>query len=98
MEKKYILNKYKSTIISAFNLALDSIANVEDLDKASKTRSKERYSEIQKKIENNEELTTAEYSLISIVCLSASDSLANSARSLLRSAENMQNLAKAFIA
>lgn len=98
MEKKEVLSKYKSAIISSIDLALDNILNVEDLVDKEKDSSKERYISIKKKVENDEELTPAEYSLLSIICLHASNSLTNDARRFLRSAEDMQNLAKAFIA
>ena len=98
MEKKEVLVKYKSAIISAIDLALDNIIDIEDLNSKDKKSSKDRYLSLRNKVENNEELTQAEYSLLSIICLNASNNLANSARNLLRSAESLQDLAKAFMA
>ena len=97
MEKKQVLVEYKKAVISAIDLALDNILNIEDLMDKEKNSSKEKYISIKNKIENDEELTPAEYSLLSIICLHASNSLTNDARRFLRSAENMQNLAKVFI-
>lgn len=98
MTKKEVLNKYKSAIISALNLVMDNISNIEDLLDKEKICSKDRYTFIKNKIENEEELTQGEYSLLSMICLYSSDNLAQVAQKYLKSAEEMKNLSKIFIA
>ena len=97
MEKSELIQKYNSTLISALNLSLDSIINIEDLDELSKARSKKIYKEIKRKIEASEDLTNVEYNLLSMVCLNSSDRLADNARLILKSAEDMKNLSKALM-
>lgn len=98
MKKKEALIEYKKAVISAIELTLDSIKNIEDLDSEEIEKSQIRYSELRKKVENDEDLSDADYTFLSIICLNASNSLSNDAARTLRVAEGMQNLAKAFMA
>lgn len=98
MEKKQVLVEYKKAVISAIDLALDAIKNVEDLDSEEIKKSQIRYSELRKKVENDEDLSNADYTFLSMICLNAGHSLSDDATQTLRAAEGMQNLAKAFMA
>ena len=98
MEKKQVLVEYKKAVISAIDLALDAIKNVEDLGSEEIEKSQIRYSELRKKVENDENLSNADYTFLSMICLNAGHNLSNDAAQTLRAAEGMQNLAKAFMA
>lgn len=98
MEKKQVLVEYKKAVISAIDLALDAIKNVEDLGNEEIEKSQIRYSELRKKVENDEDLSNADYTFLSMICFNAGHSLSNNAAQTLRAAEGMQNLAKAFMA
>lgn len=98
MEKKQVLIEYKKAVISAIDLALDAIKNVEDLDSEEIKKSQTRYSELRKKVENDEELSNADYTFLSMICLNASNNVAVNAGLLLDSSKQLQNLAKAFMA
>lgn len=98
MEKKQVLIEYKTAIISAIDLALDSIKNIEDLNNEEIKKSQIRYSELKKKVRNDENLSDADYTFLSMICLNAAHKLANDAERGLRAAESIRNLAKAFMA
>lgn len=113
LKKQKIVTEYKDALISAINLVIDNIKTQKELADAiiengetkmtsekikGFLKSIERYSSLKTKIEKDEKLSKAEYSLLAVACTGASNSLANNARKLLRSAEDMQNLAKAFMA
>ena len=112
LKKQKVITDYRDALISAINFILKNIENqkeffnsiaeddnakIDNKKKEEFQKSIERYSSLKGKIENNAELSKADYSLLSIVCTGVSNSIASEARKLLDSAEQLKNLAKAFI-
>lgn len=113
LKRQKVITEYKSALISAIDLVLDNIKNQKELADAiiengstkmtsekvqGFLKSIERYSSLKTKLENNEKLSKAEYSLLAVACTGASNSVASNANKLLDSAKQLQNLAKAFMA
>lgn len=104
-KKKEILKEYKSTIISAISLILDNLniekqmadSKIKKIEYKDIEKSIDRYSKLKIKINNDEDLTDADYSLLSVTCLSASNLMISNSKILLDSAEKIRDLAKFFV-
>lgn len=112
LKKQKSVTEYKSALISAINLMIDNIKSQQKVaesliqnDNLKITENKikgfqksiKRFSDLKNKIENNINLSKAEYSLLALICIQASHNVSLSAQRLVESAEQLQNLAKAFM-
>lgn len=112
LKKKKVLSEYRDPLIQAIGLVTDSVTikkeafesicdiNKENFEKNVKsfTESLERFASLESKIKNEQELTLGDFNLLTIICTEASVIMTNGGQTMLDSAKQLQNLAKAFIA
>ena len=112
LKRQKVITDYREALISAINLILDNIKAQKELAEAiiengetkmtadkikGFIKSIERYSNLKQKLEEKEELSEAEYSLLAVACTGASNHIVSSAQRLMDSAKQLQNLSKVFI-
>ena len=101
VDKTELVKKYQKALITAINAIKDDVnAGAQIKDSSENINSfhtvKKTLNNLQRKINKLEELTTAEYSLLSVVCYLNAQRMAKYGESILEQAKVVNDLAKIF--
>ena len=101
IDKTTLVQKYQKALISAINAVKDDINAATEIKNSSDDINlyhtvKKSLNNLQRKINKLEELNTADYSLLSIVCYLNAKRMTNYGESILEQAKVVTNLAKIF--
>ena len=101
VDKAELVKKYQKALISAINAIKDNVTAATQIKESSEDINsfhtvKKTLNNLQRKINKLEELTTAEYSLLSMVCYFNAERMVKYGQSILEQAKVVSDLAKIF--
>ena len=101
IDKTILVQKYQKALISAINAVKDDINAATEIKNSSDDINsyhtvKKSLNNLQRKINKLEELSVADYSLLSVVCYLNAKRMTNYGESVLEQAKVVTNLAKIF--
>lgn len=101
VDKAELVKKYQKALISAINAIKDDLTAATQIKESSEDINsfhtvKKTLNNLQRKINKLEELTTAEYSLLSMVCYFNAERMVKYGQSILEQAKVVNDLAKIF--